>query len=637
MKLQSYVNEISNIISLKKHAPRWVILFLDMIITLFSIFFAFLLRFNFDMTNIFFSNFLNILLFVVSIRLVFFIASKSYAGIIRYTSTKDAVRIIFVITLSNTTYFIGNLFFYFFWTPESFLIPVSVIAIDFFISIFAMTTYRLIVKSLYLEAGDSLKAEKRGVIVGIGEEAMIVKRAVKQNYRKRFKIEAFIDPENIAQKKQLDSIPVYKTNKLKKILEKHDISELFFATYNLDPKKKQAIIETCLNYNVKTYTVPEPHKWIDGTLSIKQLRKINIEDLLERPPISLDSKKIGETLKNKKVMVTGAAGSIGSETVKQLIPFEPEMIIVFDQAESPLYELELELREKYGYYNFKIVIGDIKDKVRTKKVFDTFKPKIIFHAAAYKHVPMMEDNPYEAVNTNIFGTKNIADLAVESGVQKFIMVSTDKAVNPTNIMGATKRVAEIYTQTLNKTSKTQFITTRFGNVLGSNGSVIKRFENQIKKNNPVTVTHPDITRYFMTIPEACQLILQASSIGNGGEIFIFDMGKSVKILELAKKMIRLSGLNLGTDITIKFTGLRQGEKLYEELLNDKEKTIPTTHSKIMVAKVRSYEIAGVNNQLEKLYEKLSTHNNFNIVGQLKRIVPEFKSKNSIFENLDKKL
>lgn len=637
MKLQSYVNEISNIISLKKHAPRWVILFLDMIITLFSIFFAFLLRFNFDMTNIFFSNFLNILLFVVSIRLVFFIASKSYAGIIRYTSTKDAVRIIFVITLSNTTYFIGNLFFYFFWTPESFLIPVSVIAIDFFISIFAMTTYRLIVKSLYLEAGDSLKAEKRGVIVGIGEEAMIVKRAVKQNYRKRFKIEAFIDPENIAQKKQLDSIPVYKTNKLKKILEKHDISELFFATYNLDPKKKQAIIETCLNYNVKTYTVPEPHKWIDGTLSIKQLRKINIEDLLERPPISLDSKKIGETLKNKKVMVTGAAGSIGSETVKQLIPFEPEMIIVFDQAESPLYELELELREKYGYYNFKIVIGDIKDKVRTKKVFDTFKPKIIFHAAAYKHVPMMEDNPYEAVNTNIFGTKNIADLAVESGVQKFIMVSTDKAVNPTNIMGATKRVAEIYTQTLNKTSKTQFITTRFGNVLGSNGSVIKRFENQIKKNNPVTVTHPDITRYFMTIPEACQLILQASSIGNGGEIFIFDMGKSVKILELAKKMIRLSGLNLGTDITIKFTGLRQGEKLYEELLNDKEKTIPTTHSKIMVAKVRSYEIAGVNNQLEKLYEKLSIHNNFNIVGQLKRIVPEFKSKNSIFENLDKKL
>lgn len=637
MNLKSFVHEITNMIYLRKHTPRWLILFLDIIITGFSLFFAFLLRFNFDIKNSYFENFGKALVLVLTVRFILFILTKSYAGIIRYTSTKDAVRIIIVIFLTNFLYVIFNYINYFYIDLHQYVIPLSVIGIDFFISIFAMTSYRLIVKSLYLEVGDNLKAEKRGIIVGIKEDAIIVKRVLKQNFKSKYKIEAFLDPANQAQKKQLDGIPIYKINKLKDIINKHEISELYFADPTITQDTKQAIIETCLNKNIKTFTVPKPETWIDGTLSVRQIREINIEDLLERPPIVLDTDKIKSNIYGKRILVTGAAGSIGSETVRQLIRFKPEMIIVFDQAESPLYNIELQLREECGYYDFKIVIGNIKDKVRTRKLFEAYRPEVVFHAAAYKHVPMMEENPYEAVQTNIFGTKNIAELAIEYGISKFVMVSTDKAVNPTNVMGATKRVAEIFTQTQNSLGKTKFITTRFGNVLGSNGSVIQRFKGQIKSGNPVTVTHPDVTRFFMTIPEACQLILQANALGTGGEIFIFDMGKSVKIVDLAKKMIRLSGLLLGKDIIIKFTGLRPGEKLFEELLNNKENTLPTSHKKIMVAKVRKYSTKEVKEKLEELERITKTHQNFNIVKQLKHIVPEFKSKNSIYENLDKEI
>jgi len=318
----------------------------------------------------------------------------------------------------------------------------------------------------------------------------------------------------------------------------------------------------------------------------------------------------------------------------QLTGYYPKKIIIFDQAESPLYDLELELREKYNFYNFEIVIGDVTNKVRVTKVFETFAPDLVFHAAAYKHVPMMENNPSEAVLTNVLGTKNIADLSQEFNVQKFVMISTDKAVNPTNVMGASKRIAEIYTQTLCYHKKTKFITTRFGNVLGSNGSVIPRFRQQIESGGPVTVTHPDVTRYFMTIPEACQLVLEAGALGAGGEIFIFDMGSSVKIVDLAKKMIKIYGLKLGQDINLKFTGLRPGEKLYEELLNDKENTLPTIHEKIMMAKVREYDPKDIIPKIDKLIVSLGNHDNFEIVAQMKKIVPEFNSKNSVYESLD---
>jgi FlaA1/EpsC-like NDP-sugar epimerase len=382
-------------------------------------------------------------------------------------------------------------------------------------------------------------------------------------------------------------------------------------------------------------TVPPVSSWINGELSFKQIKKINIEELLERDAIKLDEDNISKQVKNKTVLVSGAAGSIGSEIVRQLIKYKPSKIILLDQSESPLYEMEMELAEKCKKEQYEIVIGDVRNKDRMQNLFKTLKPQIVFHAAAYKHVPMMENNPSESIFTNVLGTKVMADLSVEFGVEKFVMISTDKAVNPTNVMGASKRVAEIYTQSLGKKSKTKFITTRFGNVLGSNGSVIPRFRQQIEKGGPITITHPDITRYFMTIPEACQLVLEAGAMGTGGEIFIFDMGSSVKIIDLAKKMIKLSGLTLDKDINIVVTGLRPGEKLFEELLNDKEKTMPTHHAQIMIAKVKEYDLDAVAKDIDALISMFGSQNNNEIVTKMKNIVPEYISNNSEYEKLDK--
>ena len=372
-------------------------------------------------------------------------------------------------------------------------------------------------------------------------------------------------------------------------------------------------------------------------MSFRQIRSIKIEDLLERDPIILDSNQIKKEITGKVILITGAAGSIGSEIVRQAIPFHPKKIILLDIAESPLYELEFETEQYRNLVELEVVIGDVRNVERMRNVFRTFQPDIVFHVAAYKHVPMMEENPSESILTNVCGTKITADLAMEYKVSKFVMVSTDKAVNPTNIMGATKRIAEIYCQSANKISNTKFITTRFGNVLGSNGSVIPRFRKQIESGQAITVTHPDITRFFMTISEACQLVLEASAMGSGGEIYIFDMGKSVKIADLAKKMVKLSGLELGKDIQLVYTGLRPGEKLYEELLADKENTIPTHHPKIMVAMVREYDYSMISNEISDLIDLFSTQDNEAIVTKMKQIVPEYISKNSIYERIDKEL
>ncbi|MBQ4230323.1 MAG: polysaccharide biosynthesis protein, partial [Salinivirgaceae bacterium] len=390
-------------------------------------------------------------------------------------------------------------------------------------------------------------------------------------------------------------------------------------------------------HNVEVRTIPEVTSWVNGELSVNQLKKFKIEDLLERPEIHIDQDDMNRNLSGKVIMVTGAAGSIGSEIVRQLTKFNPKTIILFDCAESPLYDIELEIREEYKFSNIEIVIGDVRDKVLVEQVFDRYKPEIVYHAAAYKHVPMMENHPSEAVITNVMGSKILADTAVRHNVGKFVMISTDKAVNPTNVMGASKRIAEIYTQSLNNTENvnTQFITTRFGNVLGSNGSVIPRFRKQIENGGPITVTDPEITRFFMTIPEACQLVLIAGNMGKGGEIFIFDMGQPVKIAKLAEKMILLSGLKVGDDIEIKYTGLRPGEKLYEELLATKENTIPTENKQIMVAKVRVYDHSEVAKPIEHLIEIAPNRNDMEIVAEMKKIVPEFVSNNSVFEKLDK--
>ncbi len=503
----------------------------------------------------------------------------------------------------------------------------------------------------------NFRMDKRKVIIyGAGEAGIAAKRTLDHDNKVNMMLAAFIDDDERKAGKAIDGIKIFNTRDLSSLLKQEKIDNLIIATQSLLPDQKNKIVDICLENDVKVLTLPPVRYWINGQPTAKQLQNIKIEDLLEREPIEIHNDIIGDQLKGKRVLVTGAAGSIGSEIVRQVAQFAPQMIILNDQSETPLHELQLELQENVINNNFHSFIGDVRDQCRMELLFQTFKPHYVYHAAAYKHVPLMEHNPGEAIRTNVMGTKVVADLSVKYGVNKFVMISTDKAVNPTNVMGASKRIAEIYVQSLFNSfkyrepttytnglshlnadpskAKTRFITTRFGNVLGSNGSVIPRFQAQIQKGGPITVTHPDITRYFMTIPEACRLVLEAGSMGEGGEIFIFDMGKSVKIIELAKKMIRLSGLVPNQDIAIEFSGLRPGEKLYEELLNDLENTMPTHHDKIMVAQVREYNFQSVSKHIKELIQLSCEYKDRQVVIKMKEIVPEFKSNNSIYEELD---
>jgi FlaA1/EpsC-like NDP-sugar epimerase len=493
-----------------------------------------------------------------------------------------------------------------------------------------------------------MKLDKRRVIIyGVGETGVATKRTLDADPNVNMSVVAFVDDDLRKRGKVVDSVKIYHTDDLAKIIEEENIDDLILTTQNLSPERKNKAVDLCLDHNVKVLNVPPLKTWVNGSFKVNQIKNIKIEDLLERAPIFIEEDIIESQIKGKRVLVTGAAGSIGSEIVRQLIKFNPQLIILNDIAESPLHEMQLELQDNSLTNNFIAYIGDVKNVSRMEKMFTTFKPHFVYHAAAYKHVPMMEKNPCEAICTNVGGTKVIADLSVKYRVEKFVMVSTDKAVNPTNVMGASKRIAEIYVQSyfnylekknLNSVNgsviKTKFITTRFGNVLGSSGSVIPRFKAQIQKGGPITVTHPDITRYFMTIPEACRLVLEAGSMGKGGEIFIFDMGQSVKIVELAKKMIKLSGLIPNQDIQIEFTGLRPGEKLYEELLNDTENTLPTHHDKIMIAKVRTYDFESIQTKVEELILLACDYHDNDVVKAMKNMVPEFISKNSIYEELD---
>ena len=494
----------------------------------------------------------------------------------------------------------------------------------------------MLIKIAYLELRNPSKSRKKVVIYGAGESGFITKRALDRDVGTKYKVIAFIDDDPKKVSKRLEGVTIYETHYLEKLLHSQNVEHLIIAIQNLPKAKKKTIIETALNYNVDLMSVPPVSKWINGELSFKQIKNIRIEDLLERDIISLDDAEVRNQLYNKCVLITGAAGSIGSEIVRQVAEKKPSKVILFDNAETPLFHIDLELSKSKIQVNYEIVVGDIRNKERMTKVFKTFKPDTIYHAAAYKHVPLMEDNPAEAIHTNILGTKTIADLAVEHKVKKFVMVSTDKAVNPTSIMGASKRIAEMYTQSLNSLNITKFITTRFGNVLGSNGSVIPLFKKQIENGGPITVTHPDVNRFFMTIPEACLLVLEAGAMGKGGEIFIFDMGKSIKIVDLAKKMVKLSGLTLGKDIQIVFTGLRPGEKLYEELLNNEENTLPTHHPRIMIAKVREYNIENIKTEISNLIDRAVMQDNFKIVEKMKSLIPEYQSNNSIYEIIDKK-
>lgn len=502
----------------------------------------------------------------------------------------------------------------------------------------------------------NLNLDKRKVIVyGAGEAGLATKRTFDHDGKVNKTIMAFVDDDERKVGKAIDGIKILSAQRLEELIKEHEVDEVIFASYTIPIERKNKIVDVCLEHDVTVLNIPPADAWEGGKLNRSQIQNINIEDLLNRKPIEIDVQELQNQLKDKRILITGAAGSIGSEIVRQLMKFDVGLIILCDQSETALHDIYLELEESYKNNNFHAFIGDVKDEKRMVHLFEMYKPHYVYHAAAYKHVPMMEDNPSEAIKNNVLGTKMIADLSVKYGVQKFVMVSTDKAVNPTNVMGASKRIAEIYVQSLNNSLNrkdfvfsnglsyindldvkpiTKFITTRFGNVLGSNGSVIPRFKQQIEKGGPVTVTHPEITRYFMTIPEACRLVLEAGCMGKGGEIFVFDMGKSVKIIELAKKMIRLAGLVPNQDIKIQYSGLRPGEKLFEELLNDNENTLPTHHEKIMIGKVREYIFADVEQQIYTLLNYAKANDDRQVVIAMKKMVVEFKSKNSVFEELD---
>ncbi len=617
-------------------APRWLIFATDITVCAISIILAYLLRFNFKIpVEYYYSLKINVLL-ILCTRTITFLFSKTYSGIIRYTGTQDAQRI-FLVVSSGTLFFVVLNTITFFFINQVFVIPFSILIIDYMATVFGLITFRILVKVLYFETRNPYKEKRNVIIYGAGESGLIAKRTLDRDAGSKYKVFAFIDDDPKKLNKKMEGVTIFGTNKLSEIFQKNEIAHLIISIQNIAPERKNEIIETCLAHNTKILNVPPVNKWINGELSFKQIKKINIVELLERAPIMLDEKNINLQIQNKIILVTGAAGSIGSEIVRQVSKYNPKKIILLDQAESALYELELEMLEKNKSSIIEIVIGDVRNKQRMENLFRTFKPELVYHAAAYKHVPLMENNPSESILTNIMGTKIIADLSSLHNISQFVMVSTDKAVNPTNVMGASKRIAEIYTQSLNKCSKTKFVTTRFGNVLGSNGSVIPIFQKQIENGGPIKITHPEITRYFMTIPEACQLVLEAGTMGKGGEIFIFDMGKSVKIIDLAKKMVKLSGLELGKDIQIIFTGLRPGEKLYEELLNDSENTIATHHNQILIAKVSEYNFEEISEKIEQLIDLFDSQDNFNIVAKMKEIIPEYISNNSIYSNLDKEV
>lgn len=616
--------------------PRWIIFITDIFYSAVSLYFAYTLRFNFHIPNREIDTFIYVFPFALAVRALSFAIGKIYAGVIRYTSASDAARILFVVLAGSIFFYAANWFSLFF-INERFIIPTSVIIIDFFVLSITLTSVRLGAKTLYFWLTNKSKTKVNVIIFGAGESGIITKRTLDRDAGTRYSVLAFVDDDRKKVNTRLEGVTIYNTSELPELLKENRVARLILSPQKLSAKRKSEIIEACLGYDIKILNVPPVSDWINGELSYRQMKGINIDDLLGREPINLNAESISKKIKDKTVLVTGAAGSIGSELAKQISSYAPKQLLLLDNAESPLYELEVELKEKLKLQNIEVILCDVREQQRMEKVFSSFKIDMVFHAAAYKHVPMMEKNPAEAVAVNIQGTKIAADLAVKYGVKEFVMISTDKAVNPTNVMGASKRIAEIYTRSLSHRAdnKTLFVTTRFGNVLGSNGSVIPFFKKQIENGGPVTVTHPEITRYFMTIPEAVQLVLEASAMGKGGEIFVFDMGKSVKIADLARKMIQLYKLTIDKDIKIVYTGLRPGEKLYEELLNNEENTLPTHHPQILIGKVKEYEFVQVKKDVDELIALIETQDNQRIVTKMKQMVPEFISNNSEFEALDK--
>ena len=620
--------------------PRWVIIIIDLLIISVSTQIGYLLRFNFNAEDIIHNHYLVGTVLFAFCGLISILVTGSYRGIVRYTGLEDGVRIVYMTSLNGVLVCLSNLIVY--YNSGFNIIPYSVVIITLLSCFLFLFNYRLVVKQMFAYYRHRMIKNFRVMIFGAGQTGIVTRHVI--NSTPRMQVLGFIEDDLNKVGKVLDGARIYDggNEELDKILIELNIDELVITAKDITLDRKNELVDICIRNQIKIRTIPPVEKWVKGELSFNQIKEINIDDLLGRESIKLDNISVEEDIRGKKVMVTGAAGSIGSEIVRQLIQYKPSCLIMVDQAESPLYEIEREVKEVAGQSQVISFLADISNAERMERIFEDTHPEMIYHAAAYKHVPMMEGNPSEAITCNILGTKLMADLAVKFQVRKFVMISTDKAVNPTNVMGCSKRIAEIYVQSLNNlleakgNAHTAFVTTRFGNVLGSNGSVIPFFKKQIKAGGPITVTHPEITRYFMTIPEACQLVLEAGTMGRGGEIFIFDMGKSVKILDLAKKMIWLSGLEPEKDIDIVFTGLREGEKLYEELLTNQENTIQTHHEKIMIARVKEYSYDEINKFVDLFNDLINDRNELKMVALMKELVPEYKSNYSRYEILDSK-
>lgn len=634
--LRAHINNLS-------YLPRWIIIAIDVMVLIFSFTFTYMLFEGTALGYIITSHDFYFVGSLLIVNIFFFWLFRTYSGIIRHSSYIDAIKLLFSQMSVLVFFLFFNLVFELYTGHKAFLN--TALFINLVLSFCGLFLYRVIVKQtfeLYFSEKASTKLI-RTVIYGTDANAISVANALKFETPSRFKIVGFVDKNNQnASKRMLDLPILILRKKLPALMRSVAAEGVIIADKSLSKEEQLIIVDQCLEFNYRVYTVPLISDWENQKEISQKVKNIQIEDLLERKPIVLDSKSISKQLKDKTILITGAAGSIGSEIVRQVLGFNPKVVIILDHAETPLHNLCLETYAMNSETKIVAVIADVRSKKALEKVFKSYNPHVVFHAAAYKHVPLMEENPSQAILTNIKGTKNLADLSCKYHVKKFVMVSTDKAVNPSNVMGASKRIAEKYVQSLflknqreNNGGATKFITTRFGNVLGSNGSVVPLFTKQIAEGGPVTITHQDIIRYFMTIPEACQLVLEAGAMGNGGEIYIFDMGKPVKIIDLAKKMIKLAGFIPDKEIKIKIVGLRPGEKLYEELLNDTSKTLPTYHNKIMIAQEIQDEYENLHTEVDELIGIADFYDNDDIVAKMKKIVPEFKSMNSAFEVLDK--
>jgi len=622
----------------KYSLPQWMVFLLDIIGVFLTFLFAYLLRFNLDVHAMQFSLAWYQSLLVIFVFGVVSVIFRSYSGLIRHTTLTDILLIFIVTSVSSGTLLTITYISRFLDLGKVTALPISVVIIHYVLITVFLFSVRVLIKILFRFVTSSGKTRKRVMIYGAGELGFIVKRVIMSDSENGFSVVGFIDEDKSLHGKKINRIPVYDFKVLNhEFISKHNINNLIIAIKDIEIEKKSRVIRLAINLGLEVLETPEVNKWMNGQLNTHQFRKVKLEDLLGREPIKLNLDLIREGLDKKTILVTGAAGSIGSEIVRQLARFNNEKIILVDEAETPIFYLENEIKEKLRDLQSRLILADVTQFQKMEQIFRDFRPDIVFHAAAYKHVSLMEENPHEALRVNVGGTRVVTQLAVKYGVSKFVMISTDKSVNPTSVMGVSKRICEKIVQASANSdgNKTQFIVTRFGNVLGSNGSVIPIFTSQIEKGGPVTVTHPEVYRYFMTISEACQLVLEAGFMGEGGEIFVFDMGKPVKIVDLANNMIRLSGLEPGKDIKIEFTGLRPGEKLIEELLTDKETTKETYHAKIRIANVETIDGKTVLSRVDNLLSNLYSLSRKEVMKLVSEIVPEYKSSNGRYSGIEK--